>query len=67
MLGVEEGKNHLFHISGVNNPDDLVRDFWNTINNPQKISLNILTDSMVSIQEADGKLVILIEVPRAER
>lgn len=67
VLGVEEGKNHQLHVSGVNNPDDLVRDFWNTINNPQKISLNILTDSMVSIQEADGKQVILIEVPRAER
>ena len=67
VLGVEEDKNHQLHVIGVNNSDDLVRDFWNTINNPQKISLNILTDSMVSIQEVDGKKVILIEIPRAER
>lgn len=67
VLGVEEDKNHHLHISGVNNPDELIRDFWNTINNPQKISLNILTDKMVSIQTVDDKQIIVIEVPRAER
>ena len=67
VLGVEEDKNHHLHVVGVNNPDDLVRDFWNTINNPQKISLNILTDNMVYVQEIDDKKVIVVEVPRAER
>ena len=46
VLGVEEDKNHQLHITGINHPDELVRDFWNTINNQQKISLNILTDKM---------------------
>ena len=67
VLGVEEDKNHQLHISGVNNPDELIRDFWNTINNPQKISLNILTDKMVSIQTVVEKQIVVIEVPRAER
>ena len=67
VLGVEEDKKHQLHVIGVNNPDDLVRDFWNTINNPQKISLNILTDSMVSVQTIDDKQIVIIEVPRAER
>ena len=67
VLGVEEDKNHQLHIAGVNNPDELVRDFWNTINNQQKISLNILTDKMVSVQAVDDKQIIVIEVPRAER
>ena len=67
MLGVEEDKNHQLHITGVNNPDELVRDFWNTINNPQKISLNILTDKMVSVQTVEDKQIVVIEVPRAER
>ena len=48
VLGVEEDKKHQLHVTGVSNPDELVRDFWNTINNQQKISLNILTDKMVS-------------------
>ena len=67
VLGVEEDKNHQLHITGVNNPDELVRDFWNTINNQQKISLNILTDKMVSVQTVDDKQIVVIEVPRAER
>ena len=67
VLGVEEDKNHQLHITGVNNPEELIRDFWNTINNQQKISLNILIDKMVSVQAVDNKQIIVIEVPRAER
>ena len=67
VLGVEEDKHHQLNVTGVNNPDELIRDFWNTINNPQKISLNILTDKMVSIQTVDDKQIVMIEVPRAER
>lgn len=67
VLGVEEDKNHQLHITGINNPDELVRDFWNTINNQQKISLNILMDKMVSVQAVEDKQIIVIEVPRAER
>ena len=67
VLGIEEDKNHQLHITGVNNPDELVRDFWNTINNQQKISLNILTDKMVSVQSVEDKQIVVIEVPRAER
>ena len=65
VLGVEEDKKHQLHVTGVSNPDELVRDFWNTINNQQKISLNILTDKMLSVQT--DKQIIVIEVPRAER
>ena len=67
ILGVEEDKNHQLHITGVNDPEDLVRDFWNTINNPQKISLNILTDKMVSVRTVEDKQIVVIEIPRAER
>ena len=67
VLGVEEDKKHQLHIAGVNNPNELVRDFWNTINNQQKISLNILTDKMVAVQTVDDKQIVIIEVPRAER
>ena len=67
VLGIEEDKNHQLHIVGVSNPEGLIRDFWNTINNPQKISLNILTDYMVQPRQIDGKTIITIDVPRAER
>lgn len=67
VLGIEEDGNRQLHVIGVPNPDDLVRDFWNTVNNPQKINLNILTDNMISVQNVEDKQIITIEVPRAER
>ena len=66
-LGIDEDKKHQLHVVGVANPEDLIRDFWNTINNQQKISLNILTDKMVYEHHIEDKIVIVIEVPRAER
>lgn len=66
-LGIDEDKKHQLHVVGVANPEDLIRDFWNTINNQQKISLNILTDKMIYEHHIEDKTVIVIEVPRAER
>ena len=48
-------------------PNDLVRDFWNTVNDRTKVSLNILSDRHVSIEDDGGRATILIHVPRAER
>ena len=67
VLGVEEDKKHQLHIVGVAHHEELIRDFWNTINNQQKISLNILTDDMVYTHRIEDKTIIVIEVPRAER
>jgi len=67
LLGVEENSDKSLNIIGVKNPDKLVTDFWNTINNPQKVSVNFITDSHVRIVEIEGKKIIEIEIPRAER
>lgn len=45
----------------------MTTDFWNAINNRQKVSLNILTEHMVSIHEEKGKAIICVEVPKADR
>lgn len=66
-LGVCENKDGSFSIDGVPDAHKLLKDFWNMANNRQKISCNILTDKMVSIEDVDGKEVIVIRVPRAER
>ena len=60
-------KKGTFSVEGIDNPSALVTDFWNTLNNHQKVSENILLDSNVTVQQTDGKNVIVIEVPRAER
>lgn len=67
ILGVKENKDHSFYITGVTGQDRLLKEFWDTINNRKKVSVNILTDSMVSVDKAMGKDVICIAVPRANR
>ena len=45
----------------------LEKGFWNMVNNRQKISANIVTRSMVKIEPIDGKNILVVRVPRAER
>jgi predicted HTH transcriptional regulator len=68
LLGVTEadGTNEL-QAFGLKNPDGLVKSFWDTVNNRSKTSANILTAKNVTIEEADGKKIIAINVPRANR
>ena len=65
-LGIKE-KNGKFLVSGVNNTDKVIKEFWDNLNNNKKASMNILSDSNVSVEKIDGKDVIKIFVPRADR
>ncbi len=67
VLGVSESTAKFFTITGVKNTNKLVKEFWNQINNPQKVNTNILFNHHVSIIDIDAKLAIVIEVPKANR
>jgi len=67
LLGVEESEDGSLSAKGVENPEKMIADFWNNINNPQKVSINLLSDKRVKIVEVDGCQIISIDVPRAER
>ena len=67
LLGVEEAKDHSLHALDLPDPDRLIREFWNIVNNPQKASVNILSDRHVQKHIIDEKTVISIEIPRAQR
>ncbi len=69
VLGLSEDPNdHRTLIpTGIADPDKIVRDLWDQANNTQKVSINILVESDVHIEEIDGKNVIIVDVPRAER
>ena len=67
LLGVEEYADKSLHPVNLPDPEGMVRDFWNAINNPSKASINILTDRNVQIVEIEGNRIIEITVPRAER
>lgn len=47
--------------------DKLRGEFWVTLNNPQKVSANILQEHHVSVETYRGDAILVIEVPRATR
>lgn len=67
LLGVEENQDKRLHPINLPNPELLVKEFWDTINNPKKVSVNILSEKDVKIVEANGCRIITITIPRAER
>ena len=67
LLGVDERDDHTLVATGVEDAHKMMTDLWNILNNKQKVSLNILTERMVATHEVEGKTVISIEVPKADR
>lgn len=67
LLGVEERSDkHLFPVE-LPDPERLVKDFWDIVNNTNKVSVNILSDKDVTIETIDGKRIVAIRIPRAQR
>ena len=67
LLGVKELPDKSLNAIGLPNPEDLIKEFWDNLNNPQKVSSDTLIDKNVSIIEDSGIRIITIDVPRADR
>lgn len=67
LLGVAELPDKTLTPVGVDDAEKLLTDFWNTLNNSQKVSANILFDRHVRVEALDGRDVIIINVPSADR
>ena len=67
ILGVQENSDGSWHMTGLTKPDKLRKNFWDTINNKKKVSLNLLTDKDVETYEKDGNVILVIYVPKAKR
>lgn len=67
LLGVKENKDHTFAVEGIDNPEQMIKSFWDNVNNKQIVNINILNNSNVEVKNIDSKYVVVIEVPRAER
>jgi len=66
VLGVKEKRDE-FTIFGVNNPKAIEKQFFDCINNKNKVNINLLSNSNVKIIEINGKNIIKITIPRASR
>ncbi|MBQ6327827.1 MAG: putative DNA binding domain-containing protein [Kiritimatiellae bacterium] len=66
LLGVKEVA-HKFSIVGVPKAATLIKQFWDGVNNREKVNVNILFDRHVYSVKCRGRDVVVIEVPRADR
>jgi ATP-dependent DNA helicase RecG len=66
LLGAEEREGKL-RIAGIADVPRVLKALWDSLNNRQRVSINLLTDHDVEVREVDGKRVILVRVPRARR
>ena len=66
ILGVKEDEGR-HSVVGVTNANKLVADVWNAANNPQRVSANVLFNHQVYKVDYQGKALVVVEVPRAER
>ena len=67
LLGVEEHDDHSLHPIDLPEPEGLVAEFWNAVSDPAKASANVLSPDDIAVEAVDGKHIIVIRVPRAER
>ena len=62
LLGIDEVDNELI-ITGVENVDKVIKDFWSTLNG-EKINKNILKNEDLELIKIDNKSVKKINIPR---
>ena len=69
ILGIKEGKSGNWHTTGLKNAAKLKKDFWDTINNRRKVSINLLKDDDVQTFTVAGgdDVIMVIWVPSAKR
>lgn len=67
LLGVEEHSDKSLHPVRLPDPEMLIKDFWDIVNNTNKVSVNILSDRDVTVENIDGKRIVAIRIPRAQR
>lgn len=67
LLGVEEYKDKTLHTVDLPEPEKLVKEFWDIVNNPNKTSVNVLSSKDVTIENVNGDHIVVISVPRADR
>ncbi len=67
LLGVEEYKDKSFHTVDLPDPYGMVKEFYEGLNDPHKVNINILPAANISVMKIDGNRIIVIEVPKAGR
>lgn len=65
LLGVEESRDKQLTVTGVPDAQGYIDIIWQTVNDPAKVSVNILRPEDVAVHTIEGKDVLVVSVPRA--
>ena len=67
LLGITEKEDKTFETVDLPDPEKLIKEFWDIVNNPQKVSINLISSKDIEVQEINGNHIVVIYVPRADR
>lgn len=67
LLGVEELDDHTLRAVSLPDPEELLQEFWDKVNDPKFASQNLLAPQDLTIQPVGHDFIGVISVPRAER
>lgn len=67
ILGVKEREDGSWYTTGLKDPAQLKKDFFDTLHNPNKVNAVLVSDNDLTEYEIDGDAIIVIEVPKARR
>ena len=66
LLGVREHQER-FTVAGITNVAKVLKELFDNLNNRQRVSVNILSNSHVREVVLEDKTILIIEIPRASR
>lgn len=66
VLGVRE-QGERFSLAGIEEVERVRRDLFNTLNNPAKVSVNLLSDADIEARAVGGKTLLVVRIPAAPR
>jgi len=64
FLGIDDDTRKVI---GIDDPDKVMKEIWDLLNDDNKVSVNLLSPDDISKIDIDGKTIIKVHVPRAER
>ena len=67
LLGMEEKEGRHFIPYGIEAPDRVLKDLFDTANNRSKVNVNLLKNDSARLVQAEGKTLIMVEIRRATR
>ena len=67
LLGLSEKKDHTFEVTGIIDTRKVIKNLWDTLNDRDHVSVNILQERDVRVLHEKGLNIIQVKVPRATR